>query len=272
MSRAKNHSLTIYQVDAFTDKPFGGNPAAVLIMEKWPSDAWMQSIAMEMNLSETAFLVRDGEAWRLRWMTPAREVSLCGHATLATAHILWQTGALNSDQPALFDTMSGRLTCRRTGEWIEMDFPARSLTAEPPPAGLLEALGVSPAVFVGHYNDDWLIEIESENAVRALKPDFTAMKKLASVSRGVVVTATSSTPGIDFVSRFFVPGAGIDEDPVTGSTHCALTPYWQSKLGKNELTAWQASARGGLLKLRRAGDRVIISGQAVTVMIGMLHA
>ncbi|MFH1523562.1 MAG: PhzF family phenazine biosynthesis protein [Chloroflexota bacterium] len=257
----------IYQVDAFTSQPFAGNPAGVCILPKPADEAWMQAIAREMNLSETAFLVRQADGFDLRWFTPAAEVRLCGHATLASAHTLWQTGTLQSGEQARFHTLSGLLTARQRGEWIEMDFPVRRSQPVEPPAGLAEALGVTP-LSIGKDVDDYLIEVESETIVRELKPDFSRLGKLP--TRGVIVTARSADPNFDFVSRFFAPAVGIDEDPVTGSAHCCLMPFWAEKLGKSEMTAFQASARGGIVRVKLAGERVLLSGQAVTVMRGEL--
>jgi len=228
----------------------------------------MQSVAAEMNLAETAFLVRQGDAFELRWFTPAVEVDLCGHATLASAHMLWQDGHLAPDAEARFDTRSGRLTARRAGDWIEMDFPAEPAHADPPPPGLLDALGVT-AAWTGHrprlgYR---LVEVADEETVRRTAPDFRA---LARAARGVIVTARASSGEADFVSRFFAPAMGVDEDPVTGSAHCVLAPYWAGQLGKSELTGYQASARGGVVRVRTASDRVMLGGQAVTVMRGEL--
>jgi PhzF family phenazine biosynthesis protein len=220
-----------------------------------------------MNLSETAYLFRQDDAWSLRWFTPAVEVVLCGHATLASAHVLWQDGHLAPDAQARFDTKSGRLTADRKGDWIEMDFPAEPAQPAAPPPSLLEALG-SAAKFVGKNRMDYLVELESEAAVRALQPDFTRLRSLP--VRGVMVTARSAEHGFDFVSRFFAPGSGVDEDPVTGSAHCCLAPYWGAKLGKSEMTGHQVSARGGVVRVRNAGDRVILGGQAVTVLRGDL--
>ena len=253
----------IYQVDAFTNQPFAGNPAGVCILPEPAKEAWMQAIAREMNLSETAFLVRQADGFNLRWFTPAAEVRLCGHATLASAHILWQTGILHPGEQARFHTLSGLLTAGLNGDWIEMDFPARLPKPVQPPNGLIEALGAS-ALFVGRDVDDYLVELESEAIVRSLKPDITALGKLN--VRGTIITARSANPAFDFVSRFFAPAVGVSEDPVTGSAHCSLTPYWAEKLGKSELTAFQASARGGIVRVRLAGKRVLLCGQAITIM------
>ncbi|MEO7650100.1 MAG: PhzF family phenazine biosynthesis protein [Bryobacteraceae bacterium] len=257
--------LRITQVDAFTAEPFHGNPAAVCVLPE-PRDAgWMQAVATEMNLSETAFLVREGDSFRLRWFTPAVEVDLCGHATLASAHVLWQDGQLNTGEQARFHTRSGLLTADRDGDWITMDFPAKSAEEVPAPGGLLESLGTR-AVYVGRNQFDYLVEVENEAAVRALRPDSSRLAKMP--VRGVIVTSRGEN--YDFVSRFFAPAAGIAEDPVTGSAHCCLAPYWEQRLGKAEMLAYQASARGGVVRVRVAGDRVILGGQAVTVMSGEL--
>ena len=260
-------SPRIVQVDAFTAEPFAGNPAAVCVLAHAADKRWMQQVAREMNLSETAFLFRQGDGWSLRWFTPSVEVALCGHATLASAHVLWQDGHLAQGVQARFDTKSGRLTADRKGDWIEMDFPAEPAQPADPPESLLAALGVA-ATFVGKNRMDYIVEIESEAAVRALQPDFTRLRSLP--VRSVMVTARSSDGGCDFVSRFFAPGSGVDEDPVTGSAHCCLAPYWGAKLGKTEMTGHQVSARGGVVRVRNAGDRVILGGQAVTVLRGDL--
>jgi PhzF family phenazine biosynthesis protein len=259
-------SIRIVQVDAFTNHPFAGNPAAVCVLREAVPDQWMRDVAREMNLSETAFLVPQGDGFHLRWFTPAVEVDLCGHATVASAHVLWADGHLAEGRQARFHTRSGLLTADRNGDWIELDFPAKIAAATEPPPELLPALGVAEARFIGKNAFDYFVEVDSEATVRALAPDHTRLRKLP--VRGVIVTARSSTPGFDFVSRFFAPGSGIDEDPVTGSAHTALGPYWAEILGKNEMTGFQASARGGVVKVRMAGDRVKLGGQAVTVMTG----
>ncbi len=269
-------TMKLFQVDAFTDRPFAGNPAAVcLLNEQAPerSAQWMQQVAAEMNLSETAFVLPREEGFSLRWFTPKAEVALCGHATLATSHILWEEGILELEKPALYQTLSGTLTARRQmrgGQqpWIELDFPATFPEEIKPPTGLLDALGVK-AVYVGKSRFDYLVAIESEETLRTLNPDFSAL--LALGVRGVIVTAQGSEP-FDFVSRFFAPGVGIDEDPVTGSAHCALTPYWARVLAKQTMRAFQASPRSGLLDVEMVGDRVRLRGQAVTVLRGTLLA
>ncbi len=229
----------------------------------------MSDVAREMNLSETAFLVPNGDGYHLRWFTPTVEVDLCGHATVASAHVLWEDGHLPPGQQARFDTRSGRLLADRRGDWIELDFPATIAEPAEPPPQLLEALGVR-ATFVGKNRFDYLVEVSSEELLRSLTPDFTALRRLP--VRGVIVTARSAGPEFDFISRFFAPGSGIDEDPVTGSAHCALGPYWSRELGKNELTAYQASARGGVVRVSVRGRRVLLGGQAVTVFRGELAA
>lgn len=259
--------IPIYQVDSFTDEPFRGNPAGVCILPVPRDAAWMQSVAAEMNLSETAFLQRRDDGFDLRWFTPTVEVDLCGHATLASAHILWETGLLDAGAEARFHSRSGLLTARGGPGEIELDFPATSSERAESPPGLCEALGVRPR-YVGLSRFDYLVEVESEQDVRAVAPDFEALRTLG--VRGVIVTAAASMPGIDFVSRFFAPGAGIDEDPVTGSAHCTLGPFWSERLGKMEMNAYQASARGGRLRVRCQGSRVALAGSAVTVLRGEL--
>ncbi len=259
--------LTIVQVDAFTDTPFRGNPAAVCVLPEPRDEGWMQAVAREMNLSETAFLLRQADGFGLRWFTPTVEVPLCGHATLASAHVLWEDGHLARDRQARFHTQSGLLTADRDGEWIELDFPLKPATPAPAPPGLAGALGAEPA-YVGKNQLDYLVEVDSEATVRTLTPDHAALARLP--VRGVMVTSRAATHGFDFVSRFFAPGSGIAEDPATGSSHCALGPYWAPKLGKTELLAYQASPRGGVIRLRLGVDRVKIGGQAVTVFRGEL--
>jgi PhzF family phenazine biosynthesis protein len=255
----------LIQVDAFTDTPFAGNPAAVCLLDGPADKAWMQALAGEMNLSETAYLVPVEDGFNLRWFTPAAEVDLCGHATLASAHALWEAGRLGPDAPARFHTKSGLLTCEKKGEWIEMDFPSNPVESANPPDALVEALGIMPR-FAGKTPFDWFIEAESETAVRALRPDFPLLATAG--ARGVIVTARSEDPAFDFVSRFFAPALGIDEDPVTGSAHCALAPFWAKRLHKEKMNAYQASRRGGIVRCRLEGGRVFLGGQAVTVLRG----
>ncbi len=256
------------QIDAFTDTAFHGNPAAVCLLPDFPREERMQQIAAEMNLSETAFLRRRPDGFDLRWFSPTVEVELCGHATLASAHYLWSEGELSDDRTARFHTKSGWLTARRVGEgWIEMDFPAEPAQSVGTPADLAEALGVEPH-YVGKNRLDYLVEIRSEEALRTLEPDLGRLVSLT--ERGVIVTSLSDSTEFDFVSRFFAPAAGVGEDPVTGSAHCCLAPYWGEKLGRDELVAYQASARGGVVRMRLAGERVFLAGQAVTVLRGEL--
>ena len=260
-------SENIFKVDSFTEKPFAGNPAGVCILPGPRDEAWMQNVAREMNLSETAFLYRGGDGYELRWFTPVSEVELCGHATLASAHILWETGDLAPKAQARFQTKSGLLTAMRSGGLIELDFPAQPQQSAEAPEGLIEALGVSPR-YVGRNAFDYLVEVESQEIVRDIAPDIARLRKIR--ARGVIVTAAASSAGFDFVSRFFAPAVGVDEDPVTGSAHCCLGPYWGAKLGKTELKAYQASARGGIVRMRLAGDRVLLGGHAVTILRGEL--
>jgi predicted PhzF superfamily epimerase YddE/YHI9 len=254
-------AVPLFQVDAFTDRPFGGNPAAVCLLDAPAPDGWMRDVAAEMNLSETAFTWPEGEAHRLRWFTPCVEVDLCGHATLATAHVLFARGAGS----ARFLTRSGELLASRRGDWIELDFPALPVREATPPAGLADALGAAP-VAVGESRFDCVVELESEETVRGLRPDFAAL--LALDARGVIVTSRGAK--YDFVSRCFFPKVGVDEDPVTGSAHCALAPYWAARLGRAEMTGYQASARGGVVRVRLAGKRVFLGGRATTVLEGRL--
>jgi len=254
-------ALKITQVDSFTATPFAGNPAAVCLLPAAREAAWMQAVAREMNLSETAFLVRRPDGFDLRWFTPAIEVDLCGHATLASAHALWEEGKLPLDQQARFHTRSGLLTADRAGDWIEMDFPAKLEAAVPAPEGLIEALGVTPK-YIGKNAFDYIVELDSEEMLRSLKPNFSMLQKLP--VRGVIVT--SRAKDYDFISRFFAPGSGVDEDPVTGSAHCCLGPFWGPRLNKTEFVAYQASSRGGVVRVRLDGTRVKLAGQAVTVL------
>jgi PhzF family phenazine biosynthesis protein len=262
--------IRIVTVDAFTSVPFAGNPAAVCILPEARPEPWLRSVAREMNLSETAFLVQRNGEYDLRWLTPAVEVDLCGHATVASAHVLWEDGHLPQGKQARFQTRSGLLTADRRGDWIELDFPAKVAVPAEAPAGMLDALGVSSARAVAKNVFDYLVEIDSEEQLRALAPKHSVLREIP--VRGIIVTARSSSAEFDFVSRFFAPGSGVDEDPVTGSAHTALGPYWGAKLGKTEMTAFQASARGGVVRVRLNGERVMLSGQAVTVMQANLLA
>jgi PhzF family phenazine biosynthesis protein len=260
-------AIPIYQVDAFTEEPFKGNPAGVCLLRGPAEAAWMQSVAAEMNVAETAFPLPEGDGFRLRWFTPKVEVKLCGHATLATAHVLWEQGILAPDREARFHTLSGLLTARRDGRLIELDFPARPPLPRLPDwaDAVVGALGIKP-VAISMSAEDILFEAADEGAVRSVEPDFATLRTLP--ARGVIVTSRSCDKRFDFVSRFFAPAVGVDEDPVTGSSHTVLVPYWAGRLGKKEFTAYQASARGGVLHLRLDGDRVKIAGQAVTVIKG----
>jgi len=260
-------ALRITQVDAFTDRPFAGNPAAVCVLPAPADPAWMLDVAREMNLAETAFLVPQSDGYDLRWFTPAVEVDLCGHATLASAHVLWEDGHLEPGSRARFHTKSGLLTADRRDGWIELDFPATPAVPASPPPGLIAALGVKPS-FVGRSRFDYLVEVDDEATVRRLAPDLGTLARVD--ARGVIVTSRAEQGKYDFVSRFFAPQSGVPEDPVTGSAHCALTPYWSAKLGKKELLAYQASPRGGELRVRLDSDRVHLAGQAVTVLRGEL--
>ncbi len=260
--------MKIYHVDAFSDKMFMGNPAGVCILNGPADEQWMQNIAMEINVSETAFLYKAGDGYNLRWFTPEVEVDLCGHATLASAHILWETGALEEDHEAVFNTKSGKLTAKKDGDYIILNFPVEAETLTEAPNELINALGDILVKYTGRNRMDYIVEVENEEIVRKLQPDHRALKNID--TRGVIVTSRSDDPQYDFVSRFFVPGAGIDEDPVTGSAHCCLGPYWAERLGKTTMNAYQASKRGGVLQVTVNGDRVHISGRAVTVFCAEL--
>ena len=263
-------SLLITQVDAFTETPFQGNPAGVCLLPEERDAAWMQLVAREMNLAETAFLLRREDGFSLRWFTPTVEVDLCGHATLASAHVLWEEGHLAAGETARFHSRSGLLTASRRDGCIWLDFPALPEKAAPAPAGLDRALGATVRYF-GANPLDSLAEVDSEETVRAIQPDLTLLRTFG--GRGLIVTAASRDgAGYDFASRFFAPGAGIDEDPVTGSAHCCLGPFWGARLGKNELTGYQASTRGGFVRVRCLGERVELGGHAVTVLRGTLVA
>jgi PhzF family phenazine biosynthesis protein len=256
-------------VDAFTDRPFAGNPAAVCLLASARDDAWMQQVAREMNLAETAFLIRRGDGFDLRWFTPAVEVDLCGHATLASAHVLWEERHLDAGQTARFHTRSGLLSASRGDGLIWLDFPATPAQPVSGSPDLERAIG-GGFKFLGRTAFDYLVELESEAEVRSLEPDMSRLARLG--ARGVIVTALSENGSYDFVSRFFAPGAGVPEDPVTGSAHCGLGPYWAARLGRKELVGYQASARGGTVRVRLEGDRAHLGGHAVTVLRGeLLH-
>jgi PhzF family phenazine biosynthesis protein len=259
-------TTALFQVDAFTRAAFRGNPAAVCLLDEPREDAWMQALAAEMNLSETAFVRPLGQRFELRWFTPAIEVPLCGHATLASAKVLFAEGRAGGDTIE-FESKSGLLTAARQGCFIELDFPSEPPQAADPPAGMIEALGVAPK-FIGKNRLDWIVEVDSETDVRNASPDFRALS--AANTRGVMITSRSDDGAFDFVSRFFAPSAGIDEDPVTGSAHCCLGPFWSERLGKEELVGHQVSARGGVVHVRPQGERVLLRGEAVIVLRGAL--
>ncbi|KYO65501.1 PhzF family phenazine biosynthesis protein [Thermovenabulum gondwanense] len=253
--------MKLFQVDAFAENLFEGNPAGVCLLEKQIDRDLMQKIAMEMNLSETAFLLKKERGYDLRWFTPESEVDLCGHATLASAHILWEEGFLENNEEAVFYTKSGVLKAFKDKDYIILDFPLEPAEAAELTEELKKALKV-PVIFTGKNRMDYLIEVENEESVKNLKPDFEILKKVN--ARGIIVTSASSNPEYDFVSRFFAPAVGINEDPVTGSAHCCLGPYWKEKLNKDNLIAYQASKRGGKLKLKVLNDRILIGGKAIT--------
>ena len=259
----------ITTVDAFADRPFTGNPAGVCILKEPAPESWMQNVAAEMNLSETAFVVPQQDGYQLRWFAPAVEIDLCGHATLASAHVLWETGQLPHEATARFHTKSGLLTAVWRRDLIELDFPSQPPTKSDPPAELLPSLGVT-AEFVGRSKFDYFVVLGSAQAVRDVKPDFT---KLATLPvRGVIVSAKSDDAKFDFVSRFFCPAVGVNEDPATGSAHCCLGPYWAERLGKTELTGFQLSNRTGIVRVRCVGERVKLGGKAITIVRGEISA
>lgn len=266
-------ALPIYVVDSFTNKPFGGNPAGVCFLETPRPDDWLQAVAAEINHTATAFVIpgNDGSEgdYDLRWFTATTELTLCGHGTIAAAHLLWETGRVPLNQSIRFHTQKGGiLQSSRNGENMMIDLPATPANPIPVPAGLIEALNGAKVLFTGQNQMDYLVELENEAAVRNLQPDMALIKKLP--VRGVVVTAQATTPGLDFVSRFFAPSIGFNEDSVTGSSHTALGPYWQVKLGKSSFVAYQASKRGGTVPLTVEGNRVLLGGQAVTIWQGEL--
>jgi PhzF family phenazine biosynthesis protein len=254
--------------DAFAERPFTGTPAAVCVLAAAAELGWMQAVAAEMNQAETAFVHRGGDGWRLRWFTPRTEVRLCGHATLATAVALWTAGHEAGDSEIGFTTASGRLSCRQSGDAVAMDFP--TVTVEPmvAPDDLLGALGVMPLT-VGRAGEDWLCELDSADTVRGLEPDLGTIARLS--GRGVIITAAGSGD-VDFVSRFFAPAVGIPEDPVTGSAHCALGPWWGRRLRRREVRGAQVSARGGIVTVIDRGERVSLIGGAQVIARGQLLA
>lgn len=260
---------TIIQVDAFTSQVFRGNPAAVCVLTAAQDDQWMQLVAQEMNLSETAFLIKQDQDYSLRWFTPTTEVPLCGHATLASAHVLWTEGYASTGQSLNFQTKSGLLTARYQDNWIELDFPANRSQDIPPITKLQDALGVLIKTF--SYNSlGYLVELHSPEQVKQLQPNFALIKQLP-ISQVIVTSLAAANSEYDFISRFFAPGLGIDEDPVTGAAHCCLAPYWRERLQKDNFLAYQASHRGGVVKINYdGGDRVLLQGQAITVMRGEL--
>ncbi|GCE28832.1 isomerase [Dictyobacter alpinus] len=265
-------SLPLFHVDAFTRTPFAGNAAAVCVLDGPREDDWLLQVAREMNLAATAFLSPESDGYRLRWFTFKTELELCGHGTLASAHTLWEQGLLAPEAEAHFYTRGGLLTARRAGDWIELNFPAKpgQDVAEPMPI-LAQSLGVTPQRVVKSQLD-YLVQLESEAAVRSLQPDFGLLATIP--ARGVIVTAAASDAAAeyDFVSRFFCPSVGINEDPVTGSAHCALSPFWSQQLGRESLTGYQASTRGGIVRVTLDGERVHLGGQAITILSGQLHS
>jgi PhzF family phenazine biosynthesis protein len=270
-------AMRILVIDAFTDRPFGGNPAGVCLLDEAADAAWMQRLAAEMKHAETAFprpIDSPDAEFELRWFTPVAEVSLCGHATLASAHALYETGAVAADRPIRFQTLrSGVLIVRRTADGLEMDFPAVPATAAAPPQDLAEGLGAGPVWIGRNRQNDLLVEVDGADTVRKLTPDIGRLARID--ARGICVTAADDGAGAasyDFISRFFAPSVGIPEDPVTGSAHCMLAVYWAQRLGKDTLTGFQASERGGVVRVGVRGDRVLITGQAVTVLDGALTA
>jgi PhzF family phenazine biosynthesis protein len=257
----------IYIVDAFTDKAFAGNPAAVYVMTEPLSDERMQLIAREFNLSETAFLLPEGEGYRLRWFTPTTEVELCGHATMASAHILYETGRIAKDKIAKFYTLSGELQAKYIDGNIELNFPEEAPLGTSMPDNLAESLDIDTWEYVGKNRFDYIIELKNEQDIRSLKPNFSLLAQVP--ARGIIITAAASGK-YDFISRFFCPNVGINEDPVTGSAHCCLAPYWQTKLGKEKMWAYQTSERGGEMGVFTKEGRVFMQGKAVTMIESML--
>ena len=257
----------LWLIDAFTDRPFAGNPAGVCLLEAPRPDEWMQALASEMKQAETAFLLPAKDGYQLRWFTPAVEVDLCGHATLASAHYLWETKRLKPKETARFSTRSGVLTARKASGWITLDFPATPPEPCEPPPYLLDAFR-TPEAKVLQSRFDYMLVLDDAAKLRSLVPDGRLLRAVP--TRGVIVTAASDVSGVDFISRFFAPAAGVDEDPVTGSAHCALAPYWAGRLGSRKLIGYQASARGGTVRVEVAGERVLLGGKAVTVVKGKL--
>lgn len=261
-------AIPLYQVDAFTSEPFCGNPAGVVILSRKLPDPWMQSVAKEMNLSETAFLLRVQDGFSLRWFTPKMEVDLCGHATLASAHILFEKRYLRLNETARFFTKVGLLSATISCGWIELNFPVLSLAPIPVTDQISEALGFIPKK-VYKTDVNILVELDNPNDVKSYHPNLLKFTELP--FQGLIITARGDDNEFDFVSRYFAPQVGIDEDPVTGSAHCSLAPYWAPKLKKQEFIAYQASERGGILKVKLEKDRVLLKGQAVTIFSGGLE-
>jgi PhzF family phenazine biosynthesis protein len=264
--------IPLWQVNAFADRPFTGNPAAVCILPSYPSDQWLQNVAAEMNLSETSFIVptNDANRFHLRWFTPTTEVDLCGHATLAAAHTLIEQKRVTPGLPIRFQTRSGELQCSQSGSRITLNFPLTPSDMdidESTKVALLAAIGLKEAI-VMRTNFDLLVVVKEPQTVQSLKPNFKELESIE--TRGVIVTSLSQSAGIDFVSRFFAPRYGINEDPVTGSAHCCLAPYWSERLSKTSLVGYQASPRGGTVYCDVSGDRVLLTGNAVTVWEGQL--
>jgi PhzF family phenazine biosynthesis protein len=257
--------IPFFQVDAFTDVPFKGNPAAICILEKELPEDLMQQIAMENNLAETAFVTKASSGFNLRWFTPSVEIKLCGHATVATAHVLWQEGILDKSEVAAFHTLSGLLRVTKNDEWIQLDFPAFSFQPAVAEPGMLQSLGISPADTVFTHEGRFVFMLDNADDLMNVSPDFTSLKKYP---MAVITSRPRQGSPYDFISRSFAPSHGVDEDPVTGSSHCVLAPYWSEKLHRNKLFAYQASQRGGELKLRLSDDRVLIEGKAITVIKG----
>jgi PhzF family phenazine biosynthesis protein len=255
----------VFHVDAFSSHPFGGNPAGVCLLTEPRSYVWMQRVAEELNLPETTFLRKENEGYNLRWFTPSVEVEISGHGTLASAHVLWEHGLLEPNEQAHFTTMSGWLHATQNNGWIELDFPAEPVEDAVAPSEMVRALD-APVTYVGLNRLDYLVELDSETAVRTMKPDVDVLKHLP--VRAIIVTAKSSSPEYDYVTRFFAPGIGVNEDPVTGSSHCSLGPYWSKKLGKTELLAYQASRREGVVRIRMEKERVFLGGRATTIFSG----
>jgi len=261
--------IRYFIVDAFTNRPFTGNPAAVVPLDRWRDDEWQQNVAMEMSLSETAFLVPNRNGYDLRWFTPTVEVDLCGHATLAAGVALSRLGMLADQADVRFATRSGELRVQRSGDQFRLDFPIDTIVEAEVPEGLLESLGVR-ATAIARGKFDYLVEVNSAAEVRQLRPDFRRLGMIE--ARGVIVTSPSDDPSFDFVSRFFGPRAGIDEDPVTGSAHCSLAAYWGCKLGQSRMVGYQASKRGGVVSVETQGGRVLLGGEGVIVAEGHLYA